>query len=270
MREGEGDLPIIRVEWNFVSDFQTENSGAQRVQFENKNYTERIGWNEIVVGRTGGIEIFDSTAKGSGLSDELKTYPQESLIVPLSERTAEFSVTANAIPANAQILQNRDGHATAAVQKDRLAELISVPEITPSIILFGLFIAFGFGAMHAMSPGHGKTVVGAYLVGSRGTFKHAVFLGLTVTITHTLGVFALGLITLFASNFVLPETMMPFLSFVSGLLVFFIGVSLFKDRLFSALGWKKNSHHHHGHDHGHIARTSRPFASYARTSRPRA
>ncbi len=251
LREGEGGLPIIRVEWDFVSDFQTVNSGAQRVQFENKNYTERIGWNEIVVGRTGGIEIFDSTAKGSGLSDELKTYPQESLIVPLSERTAEFSVTASAIPANAQILQNRDGHATVAVQKDRLAELISVPEVTPSIILFGLFIAFGFGAMHAMSPGHGKTVVGAYLVGSRGTFRHAVFLGLTVTITHTLGVFALGLITLFASNFVLPETMMPFLSFVSGLLVFFIGVSLFKDRLFSALGWKKNSHHNHGHDHGH-------------------
>ncbi|CAN5760243.1 hypothetical protein BH20ACI4_BH20ACI4_34370 [soil metagenome] len=251
LREGEGGLPIIRVEWNFVSDFQTEISGARRVQFENKNYAERIGWNEIVVGRTSGTSVFDSTAKGSGLSDELKTYPQESLIIPLSERTAEFSVTANALPANAQALQNRDGHATAPVEKDRLAELISVPEVTPSIILFGLLLAFGLGAIHAMSPGHGKTVVGAYLVGSRGTFKHAVFLGLTVTITHTLGVFALGLITLFASNYVLPEKMMPFLSFVSGLLVFFIGVSLFKDRLFSALGWKKNSNHNHGHDHGH-------------------
>ena len=59
----------------------------------------------------------------------------------------------------------------------------------------GLLLAFGFGAAHAMSPGHGKTVVGAYLVGSKGTAKQAAFLGATVTITHTLGVFALGLVT---------------------------------------------------------------------------
>ena len=122
------------------------------------------------------------------------------------------------------------------------------------IALFGLLLAFGLGAMHAMSPGHGKTVVGAYLVGSRGTFGHALFLGLTVTVTHTLGVFALGLTTIFASNFILPEKLMPFLSFVSGLLVFFIGISMFKDRLFSALGWKAALHHHHdghSHDDGH-------------------
>ncbi len=261
IHEGEGGLPLIRIEWNLLADLPDELTGNHRVVFENKNYPERIGWNEIVVGRTSGVNIFDSTAKGSGLSDELKTYPQESLIIPLSERKAEFSFTVNAIPANTQALQNRDGHIAAPVEKDRLAELIKVPEITPSIILFGLLLAFGLGAMHAMSPGHGKTVVGAYLVGSRGTFKHAVFLGLTVTITHTLGVFALGLITLFASNYILPETMMPFLSFVSGLLVFFIGITMFKDRLFSFLGWKPASphhdqghsqeHHDHSHDHDH-------------------
>lgn len=250
VHDGEGNMPLIRVEWNLTADLPSEISGNHRVIFENKNYAERIGWNEIVVGRTSGINIFDSTAKGSGLSDELKTYPQESLIIPLEERRAEFSFTANALPANAFVLQNRDGHATAAVEKDKFAELISVPEITPSIILFGLLLAFGFGAMHALSPGHGKAVVGAYLVGSRGTVKHAVFLGLTVTVTHTLGVFALGLITLFASNYILPEKMMPFLGFVSGLLVFFIGVSLFKDRIFSLFGWKTDSHHHdHTHDH---------------------
>ncbi len=248
LKEGAGGLNTMRIEWDFIADFPAGNADSHRIEFENKNYPERIGWNEIVVGRTSGVSIFDSNAKGSGLSDELKTYPQESLIIPLSERKAEFSFTSNAVPATATALQNRDGHATAPVEKDRFAELISVPEITPSIILFGLLLAFGLGAMHAMSPGHGKTVVGAYLVGSRGTFKHAIFLGLTVTITHTLGVFALGLITLFATNYIRPEKMMPFLSFVSGLLVFFIGATMFKDRLFGALGWKKSSH---GHDHGH-------------------
>jgi ABC-type nickel/cobalt efflux system permease component RcnA len=134
---------------------------------------------------------------------------------------------------------------------DKFAELIAVEEITPAIALFGLLVAFGFGAMHAMSPGHGKTVVGAYLVGSRGTPKHAAFLGLTVTITHTLGVFAIGLITLFASNYILPEKIMPFLSFVSGLLVFYIGVTLCKARLFGALGWQSHHVHEHRPHHAH-------------------
>ena len=251
LQTGAGNLPTLRIEWDFTSEISAGSKDAiYRVRFENNNYKERVGWNEIVVNRVAGTNIFNSTAFGSQITEELKAYPENMLLAPLSEREAEFSFTANTIPADAKILQNRDGHATAAVQKDKFAELISVPEFTPSVILFGLLLAFGFGAMHAMSPGHGKTVVGAYLVGSRGTFKHAVFLGLTVTITHTLGVFALGLITLFASNYILPEKMMPFLGFVSGLLVFFIGISLFKDRLFSYLGWNAASHHH-AYDHGH-------------------
>lgn len=253
IREGEGSLPILRVEWDLDADLPRLDA-VNRVSFVNKNYADRIGWNEIVLNRASGINIFNSTAYGSGVTDEIKAYPQETLSAPLAERQAEFSFTTGTLPENAKLLQNRDGHATVPVRKDRFAELISVPEITPSIVFFGLLLAFGLGALHALSPGHGKAVVGAYLVGSRGTPKHAAFLGLTVTVTHTLGVFALGLITLFASNYFFPEKLMPFLSFVSGLLVFFIGVSLFKDRLFTVLGWKAASHHHgHGHsyEHGH-------------------
>ena len=248
--QGAGNLPTLRIEWNLIGNL-TNLAETNQVRFENKNFTERLGWNEIVINRIGSINIFDSNAYGSGVTDELKAYPQENLDAPLAERSANFSFTANTIPVNSKILQNRDGHATAAVQTDKLAELIAVPEITPAIALFGLLLAIGLGAIHAMSPGHGKTVVGAYLVGSRGTVKHAVFLGLTVTITHTLGVFALGLITLFASNYILPEKLMPFLGFVSGLLVFYIGITMFKSHLFSALGWKTAGHHHHGHEHSH-------------------
>ena len=243
IENGAGNLPTLRISWDLIADVPKANT-INQIAFENKNYAERLGWNEIVVNRASGINVFNSTAFGSGVTDELKAYPQETLNAPLTERAAQFSFTSGAIPENAALLQNRDGHATVAVQKDQLAELISVPEITPTIALFGLLLAFGLGAMHAMSPGHGKAVVGAYLVGSKGTPKHALFLGATVTVTHTLGVFALGLITLFASSYILPEKLMPFLSFVSGLLVFFIGISLFKSRLFSTLGWKVDSHHH--------------------------
>ncbi len=251
LEEGSGNLSILKVEWDLIGDLPTNIGAARNFKFENKNYAERIGWNEIVVGRVSGVNIFNSTAFGSGVTNELDAYPQESIDAPLDERKAEFSAATGAIPPNAQALQNRDGHTTAPVQKDRFAELINAPEITPTIILFGLLVAFGFGAMHAMSPGHGKAVVGAYLVGSRGTPKHAIFLGLTVTITHTLGVFALGFITLFASNYILPERIMPFLNFFSGLLVLFIGLTLFKDRLLAALGYKSGGHHQHLYDYTH-------------------
>lgn len=254
LKSGAGNLSTLRIEWDLIADLRNvENlKSVNQIKFENKNYSERLGWSEIVVNRADGVNIFDSTAFGSGVTDELKTYPQDTLAAPLHERTAEFAVSAKALPQTANLLQNRDGHVTETIaQKDKFAELINVPEITPTVLLFGLLLAFGFGAMHAMSPGHGKTVVGAYLVGSRGTAKHAAFLGLTVTITHTIGVFAIGLIILFASNYILPEKIVPFLSFVSGLLVFFIGVSLFKDRLFSSLGWKTGGHHSHEHGNSH-------------------
>jgi len=257
MVTGDGNLPTLRLEWDLAAT-RTSGSGEAKVQFRNNNYSERIGWREIIVNSTTGANVYNSSAFANTLSDNLRSYPQDLLSAPLAERTVEFSVTAGDIPANAAPLRGRDGSVATPVQRDRLAELISVPEITPMIALFGLLVAFGLGAVHAMSPGHGKTVVGAYLVGSKGTAKHAVFLGLTVTITHTLGVFAVGLIMLFASNYILPERVMPFLGFVSGLLVFFIGITLFKNRLFALLGWKTETagHHHHdgqehGHDHGH-------------------
>ncbi|MEJ7849498.1 MAG: sulfite exporter TauE/SafE family protein [Pyrinomonadaceae bacterium] len=249
---GAGGLQTIKIKWDLLADTNA-GSDTGRVSFRNENYSERLGWREMVINRTAGIEVFNSTAFGSGATDELASYPEQSLSSPLNERAAEFSYARGSLPPDAKLLQNRDGHFTAAVQKDRLADLISVPEITPEIALFGLLLAMGLGAMHAMSPGHGKAVVGAYLVGSKGTAKHAAFLGLTVTITHTLGVFALGLVMLFASNYILPETIMPFLGFFSGLIVLYIGLTMFKTRLLAALGYSggEHNHDHGGHSHSH-------------------
>ncbi|MGB7208674.1 MAG: hypothetical protein WBD27_08440 [Pyrinomonadaceae bacterium] len=255
LRQGAGGLQTLEVKWDFTAAVAADVT-IKRVDFQNNNYSERLGWREIVVNRIAGVEIFDSTVFGSGITDELKAYPDESLSSPLNERAASFSITRGSLPEGAKALQNRDGHTAAAVQKDMLAGLIDVPEITPAVAFFGLLLAFGLGAMHALSPGHGKAVVGAYLVGSKGTPKHAAFLGLTVTITHTLGVFALGFLTIFAANFILPETIMPFLSFFSGLIVLYIGLTMFKTRLLSALGYSAEHSHKHGghghsHDHGH-------------------
>jgi len=233
---GAGNLPTLRIECTYEGIFQpSDASTARRLRFENLNYSERIGWREVVVTHAPGVTVFNSSAFGNSVTDELRAYPEDLLAAPLDERGAELSFTRGAVPANATALLTRDGQAASASpslsRSDRLTELISAPESSLSIALLGLLIAAALGAAHAFSPGHGKTVVGAYLVGSRGTAAHALFLGLTVTITHTLGVFALGVITLFASQYIVPERLYPVLSFISGAIVISIGLSLFVARL---------------------------------------
>src|SRR5271155_1880824 len=93
----------------------------------------------------------------------------------------------------------------AAPRTDALTQFLHQQQFTPWMIAVAIGIAFGLGAAHALTPGHGKTIVAAYLVGSRGTLKHAAFLGAMVTLTHTISVFALGLATLFLFRFIVPE-----------------------------------------------------------------
>ena len=119
----------------------------------------------------------------------------------------------------------------------------------------GILGALVWGALHSLTPGHGKTIVGAYLVGTRATPKHAIFLALTSTVTHTLGVFALGFVTLFASRYILPEQLYPWLSLFSGFLVASIGFNLFLDRRRRSRSTQTRSQehkHHHDHEHEHL------------------
>jgi len=264
---GAGGLPTLRVECDVAGAVPVSgNATTRRLRFEDTNHRERIGWREIVVVPAAGVSVFNSDAFGNGLTDELKAYPQDMLTAPLHESVADLSFTRGAAPIGATSLRTRDGRAIAQA-RDRLTELISVPELTPAIALLGLLVAVMLGALHAFSPGHGKTVVGAYLVGSRGTAKHAAFLGLTVTITHTLGVFALGLITLFASQYIVPERLFPILSFVSGAIVLAIGFSLFVRRLRIALSPSIDDHTHEAqtHDNAHLDDTRDEAHEYTHT-----
>lgn len=140
----------------------------------------------------------------------------------------------------------------AAISSDYLSRLLERGHLGWGVVAIGMLAAFAMGAVHALSPGHGKTIVAAYLVGTRGTVKHAAFLGLMVTFTHTITVFFLGFITLFLSRYVLPEKIYPVLGAASGLAIAWIGMSLFWKRLRAARGAAANGHHHHhDHDHGH-------------------
>jgi ABC-type nickel/cobalt efflux system permease component RcnA len=148
-----------------------------------------------------------------------------------------------------------------AVADGGFASLIARDNLTPGFVALSLLIAMFWGAAHAFSPGHGKSIVAAYLVGSRGTPRHAVFLGMTVTVTHTIGVFALGLVTLSLSAFMVPDQLYPWLNLVSALLIVGVGVSVLRWRVREWRGHSRSGHHHHhdddhhdhhhDHDHGH-------------------
>lgn len=130
-----------------------------------------------------------------------------------------------------------------------LKDLIRQPDLGPGFVLIAILISFVLGALHALTPGHGKTMVAAYLVGSKGRVIDAVILGIVVTTTHTSSVILLGLVALFASQYILPQTLFPWFSVVSGLMVVGIGLWLLKRRI-----QKKGEPHSHGkggHTHSH-------------------
>ncbi len=246
--DGQGGLKTLRLSvW-----LEAPVGHAGQLAYRDGNYPDRLGWSEIVVASNGGVRIDQTTAHTEDVSQELSAYPQDMLSSPLSmrEATVGYIVTGAAGPSGT------GAAATAGIPRanDAFADLISQRELSLTVILLSLLAAFGLGAIHAMSPGHGKTMVGAYLVGSRGTWRHAIFLGLTVTATHTAGVFALGLVTLYAQQYILPEQLYPWLSVASGLLVVGIGASLVVTRLRGAMAPSQaygHTHHPHTHDHDH-------------------
>lgn len=140
----------------------------------------------------------------------------------------------------------------AAPSVDALTGLLHQQQITPWMIAAGLGIAFVLGAAHALTPGHGKTIVAAYLVGARGTLKHAAFLGGMVTFTHTVSVFLLGLATLFLFHYVVPQNVTQVLGAISGLSIIAIGGWMLYQRLRGASHTHFPDHDHdHSHDHTH-------------------
>ena len=243
---GAGGLPTMRLEINLSAQ-----TGAQKgtLAYEDSNYAARIGWKEIIATAGGGIALQNSSVPTTDRSDALRKYNPDFLSTPPTVTSATLSyapgtssaTSAASTGAQSQPQQRANsvaGLSWAQGRADALTNLISQQELPLGAFLIALLVAFAFGAGHALSPGHGKTVVAAYLVGSRGTAKHAALLGLTVTISHTIGVFLLGLVVLYAANYILPEQLYPWLGFSSGLLVAVMGVTLFVQRW---RAWKRNA-----------------------------
>ncbi len=250
---GAGGLQTLKI----TLDWSAATPAASRdIVWEDRNYPSRTGWKEIVAANGDGVALSGASAFIFDRSRGLSVYPRD--VVPPQDTEAHFTAVPGTGAASSTAPPEAAASARDATPRDLFTQAIARRSLTPGILLAGLLIAFVFGAFHALSPGHGKTMVAAYLVGSRGTARHAVTLGVIVTVTHTLGVFALGLITLFASRYVVPEKLYPVLSAISGLAVFGVGVWLLVSRLRGRLAGHDHTHspdevplHAHDHTHGH-------------------
>jgi nickel/cobalt exporter len=235
---GAGGLPTTRLEVILRGPRLT---GTTRVEYRDTNFAGRIGWKEIVVG------------DARSTSDELRRYPKSELQSPLDVTSAAVTLEPRSGPDTPPALSSE----TSLAAPDRtydggFAALVGRGDLSWLVILGSLAAAMFWGAAHALSPGHGKTIVTAYLVGQRGTPRHAALLGLITTVTHTIGVFALGAVTLLLSQFIVPDRLYPFINLLSGVLVVAIGTSVFWARYRHRRAHRHgDDHHHRHHEHDH-------------------
>jgi nickel/cobalt transporter (NicO) family protein len=212
-----------------------------RLTFVDRAFASRIGWREITMRARDGARLLEASAPPESRSDELRAYPESLLAAPLDVRsaTARFTPGSGAAPAPSLGRAAAPAHTGGGFEA-----LIDRGELSVGVVLVSLLVAAFWGAVHALTPGHGKALVAGYLVGTRGRPRHAFVLGATVTVTHTAGVFGLGLVTLLLSRFVVPEQLYPWLTLVSGLLVVAVGLGVLRSRL------RFGGQHGHSHDHG--------------------
>ena len=243
-RAGAGGLPTVRLDVVFRAASGTGTGSA--LAFRDTAFAERIGWREVTVSARDGARIVDSDAPATSASDVLRAYPSDLLRSPLDVSSAEAAI---ALGATAGIPPAIGDDAAPVHVGGGFESLIARGDLSIGALFLALVIAAFWGAAHALTPGHGKAMVAAYLVGTKGRPRDAVLLGGTVTIAHTAGVFALGFVTLGLSAFIVPERLYPWLTLTSGLLVVAVGASVLRQRLRS----RESGHHHHDHhSHPHL------------------
>ena len=238
---GQGGLPLTRLELPLRAAVHA----PHRVEVRDDTFPGRVGWRAIVA-RPGTGTAVRSSAPSEDPTGGLRHYPEDKLSSPLAQRAATLAVA----PGDGTLTAPKapGGPATTNPSGDGLTGIFEDAAAGRGALILLILAAFAWGAVHALSPGHGKTMVAAYLVGTRGTARHAVGLGATVTVTHTLGVFALGAVALLLAQYVLPEDLYPWLSLASALLVLGIGATVLRKRLRTRKG--HSHHHHHHHDDG--------------------
>jgi nickel/cobalt exporter len=243
---GAGGLQTLRLECALAASLPA-GRGHHDLAYRDGNQAGRVGWREITATGDGAtLEQADVPARSA--SRRLTAYPEDQLRSPLDQRTATVRFRPGG-PRAGDAGERAAGRAAARRGVDRataaFTALVAARRLSPGFGLLALALAVVLGAAHALAPGHGKTVMAAYLVGLRGSLRQAATIGATVTVTHTAGVLLLGLL-LSASRAVASERLYPWLGLASGLLLAGVGLTLAARAL-------RGHRHPHPHAHPHPA-----------------
>lgn len=235
---GQAGLPTLRLEAVFAGPIER----TTRIEFQDRNYPDRLGWREITaVGAEGAIVVGSSVPQRS-ISGGLLRYPSSLLSDPPRVTRAVLSVEPGVSGAATMPDQGARGD---RIGGSAFAGLATWSELSPGVLPVALLLAAAFGAAHALLPGHGKTIMAAYLVGTGGRLRHVVAIGGAVAFMHTASVLGVGLMILAAERFVSPEGIYPWLTLLSGVVVLTLGGGLLAARLRS----RSAASDGHGHDH---------------------
>jgi nickel/cobalt transporter (NicO) family protein len=263
--------------------------GGLELAFAEGSFPERSGWREIVVRGSGvAISAIEGEVRADGVSDRLRAYPEDQLASPL----ADTSVLVRATPGGPALPQldipdaepvaaaapppgpsaAPSGAAPSAVPQptpavvpggiaaSELPDIFRQTDLTPVVLILSLAAAAALGAGHALTPGHGKTLMAAYLVGTRGSARHAIGLGAAVSVSHTVGILVLATIIVAATDLIAPDVVVRWAPVVAALSILLIGgwmllgeVSRRRAARDGRSSQPDRDHAHpHAHDHGHV------------------
>ena len=291
---GAGGVPTMRLVCEYEAVAASPLIGGQAITFADTSYPERIGWREIVVlgdsvaigGARGG-----AAPTSTDVSKRLTAYPKELLTQPLDVRSVAFTASAGGtglppfeapdaepltgtgpspgaspgaspVPSGAGSPSPTATSGPAAVPGGvggDIPAIFQATDLTPLVALGSILLAMALGAGHALTPGHGKTLMAAYLVGTRGTIRHAAGLGLAVTVSHTLGILALALLITGAETALPADVVVRIVPVVAALAFVAIGASMLiaeirrRRRGAALLALAHHDDHDHDHDHDHDA-----------------
>ena len=222
----------------FTADFHSVRPpGAQRIEFSDTTLLGRIGWKDVVV-----VPQHEPT-------NELRTYPNALIGSPRDRTSVAVTVAADgAISVADTGAVPVFGMASTARMND-LSDVLA-RNLSDPLVLFGaLLLAIGLGALHALEPGHGKTLLAISLVGARATVPQAMILATALTIAHTIGVLIFGVVILTLARYVVPEALYPWIALLSGVFVAILGARALGREI--ARRRSPLTAHAHDHDHNH-------------------